>query len=104
MARDTWLDWTLATIGLAGAGFAAGLHRLIWGFFCFATLAWWAFIWWGVNESKVPSDQLFFWWILALGAPLIVGFVLRLVEGIALAALKGVNQLTQEGNGPKKQT
>lgn len=30
---ENWLAAVLATIGIAGAGFVAGLHRLVWTLF-----------------------------------------------------------------------
>ncbi len=88
MARDSWINWTLATLGLAAAGFAAGLHRLVWGLFWFATLIWWVFVWWGHFAGHPYEDiTLIVMWALTLGPPLLIGVVLRLVERIVFAVL-----------------
>lgn len=84
---DHWLSWIFATVGVAGAGFAAGLHRLVWGLFWVVVVIWGLFCWWG--GSKSHGDEQFMWWLLALGPALVVGFVLRIVEGIVFALLGG---------------
>ena len=85
MARDSWLNWTLATAGLAGAGFAAGLHRWVWSLFWITTLVWLGLCYGGARNAT--GAELLIWWALALGAPSFVGFALRLVEGVILAVL-----------------
>lgn len=81
---EHWLGWILATVGVAGAGFAAGLHRLVWGLFWVVAAIWWLFCWWAGSESH---REQFMWWLLALGPTLVVGIVLRIIEGIVFALL-----------------
>ena len=96
---ENWLVWTLATIGLLGSGFAAGLHRLIWGLFLFLTVVWWIGCWYGGVHKQGNTDM---WWMLAIAPPIAVGFVLRIIEGIVIAffgALSSVDDLS--GNQTK---
>jgi hypothetical protein len=87
MAKDSWLNWTLVTVGLAGAGFAAGLHRFVWGLFWLATLVWWLIMGWLATEGPFARGtqtdfDVVMLWVSALGPPLLIGVVLRFVERI----------------------
>jgi uncharacterized membrane protein len=84
---ENWLAVALATIGIAGAGFAAGLHRLVWTLFWVVAAVWMLLCWWA--GSKSPREELL-WWLLAIGPTLIVGIVLRVVEGIARSVFGGL--------------
>ena len=84
---ENWLAAVLATIGIAGAGFAAGLHRLVWILFWVVATVWMLLCWWAGGKSR--SEELL-WWLLAIGPTLIVGIVLRIVEGIALSVFGGL--------------
>lgn len=86
---ENWLAWTLATIGLLGTGFAAGLHRLIWGLFLFLVVVWWIGCWYGMENKH----DTVFWWILAIAPPIAIGFVLRIIEGIVFAFFGALNRL-----------
>jgi len=83
------LAWTLATIGLLGAGFAAGLHRLIWGLFSLLIILWWLLIWYNA------SNDIEQWWILAILAivpPIVIGIVVRIVEVVAVTFFGVLNE------------
>ena len=97
--NENWLAWTLAAVGIAGAGFAAGLHRLVWGLFWAVAAIWWLLMWW--YGSKNSHNDPVTWWLLALGPPLIAGFVLRLIEGIVLAFFGGLSRMTGSPAPPR---
>lgn len=91
---ENWLAWTLATIGLLGTGFAAGLHRLIWGLFLLLTVVWWIVCWYeGANNHHTGL-----WWMLAIAPPIAIGFVLRIIEGIVFAFFGTLSSL-DDSNG-----
>ena len=99
--NENWLVWILATIGFLGAGFAAGLHRLIWGLFWFLTALWWLLCWYVGKDGHDTN----LWWTLAIVAPVVIGFVLRIIEGIVLAffgALSGLDESTGPQNRNSK--
>lgn len=97
--HENWLAWTLTAIGIAGAGFAAGLHRLVWGLFWVVAAIWWILIWWyGTRNSH--SDPVI-WWLLVLGPPAIIGLVLRLIEGIVLAFFGGLAHMSDSPATPR---
>ncbi len=85
MARDSWLNWTITTAVLAGAGFSVGLHRFVWAIFWVATLVWWGLMSMGGHQQS--GDELIIWWGLILVPPLVISLVLYLIEGIVLSAL-----------------
>lgn len=85
------LAWIFSIVGLASAGFAAGLHRLVWGLYWVVAVIWCLFIWWLASQSH-HGDQLMYW-ISALGPTLVVGIVLKIVEGVVLAIFGGVKEL-----------
>ena len=86
---ENWLAAVLATIGIAGVGFAAGLHRLVWTLFWVVAVVWVLLCWWGGSKSR---NEEVLWWLLATGPTLIVGIVLRIVEGIVLSVFGGLNK------------
>jgi len=88
--NENWLAWVLATIGIAGAGFAVGMHRLVWALFWGVAAIWILLCWWGGSKSR--SDEVL-WWLLAIGPTLIVGIVLRIVEDTVLALFSGLKSL-----------
>lgn len=93
-----WLAWTLATIGLLGTGFAAGLHRLIWGLFLFLVVVWWIVCWY---VGKNGHDAAL-WWMLAIVPPIVIGIVLRIIEGVVFAFFGALNSLNDPiGNQAK---
>ena len=97
---NSGLSWVFAAIGLAGAGFAAGLHRFVWLLYWVLTILWLVFIYYTVEEEHAASvslaasgyagnDHQSFWWILGIGAPVVVAIILRIVEGIVLSLFGG---------------
>lgn len=88
---ENWLTWTLATIGFLGTGFAAGLHRLIWGLFLFLTAVWWLFCWYGGKDGYDTG----LWWALAIAPPIAIGFVLRIIELIVLVFFGALSTLDE---------
>ena len=89
--NENWLAWALATIGIVGAGFAAGMHRLVWALFWVIAAIWILLCWWYGSKSR--GDELFMWWLLAIGATLVIGIVLRIVEGTVLVLFGGLQSL-----------
>lgn len=90
--------WLFASLGLAGAGFAAGLHRLVWLFFWVLTILWVGFFYSMIQDEHSASlslaaqgyhtkDDQTIYWIIAIGAPIVVAIILRIVEGVAIAFL-----------------
>ncbi len=99
--HENWLAWVLATIGIAGAGFAAGMHRLVWALFWAVAAIWMLFCWWG--GSKARSDE-FFWWLLAIGPTVVIGIVLAIVEGTVLALFSGLKSLGDSSASSSQQS
>ncbi len=82
------LAWTLTILGLLGAGFAAGLHRLIWELFFFLTVLWWLLL-------LLSGEQVGYHvglWILAIAPPIVIGIVVRIVERIAVTFFGAINE------------
>lgn len=88
--RENWLAWVLAVIGIAGAGFAARMHHLVWALFWVVAAIWMLFCYWGGSKSR--GDE-FLWWVLAIGPTVVVGIILRIVEGVVLALFGGLSSL-----------
>ena len=84
--NENWFGWFLLTIEFSGAGFAAGLHRFVWGLFWLLSIIWVIF-WWFGGGNKAYDE--FLWWLIALGAPLVAGIALRFVQGIVFSMLLG---------------
>ena len=105
--QQHWLAWVLATIGVVGAGFASGLHRLVWALFWVIAIIWLLLCWWGGSKSR--GDEQFMWWLLAIGPTVVVAIILRIVEGVVLGVLAGLSGLAdtsasttrQDGSGLK---
>jgi MFS superfamily sulfate permease-like transporter len=88
--------WVFAAIGLAGAGFAAGLHRLVWLLFWVLTIIWVGFFYTMIQREHTASlslaaqgiptnDDQTIYWVIAAGAPIVVAIILRIVEGVVFA-------------------
>ena len=86
--RENWLAWVLAVIGITGAGFAARMHHLVWALFWVIAAIWMLFCYWGGSQSR--GDE-FLWWVLAIGPTVVVGIILRIVEGVVLAIFGGLS-------------
>ncbi|MHB8474258.1 MAG: hypothetical protein ACYDC8_15700 [Gammaproteobacteria bacterium] len=78
--NESGLAWVWAAIGLVGAGFTAGMHRLIWSFFLFLTVAWGLLCLY--MAGRVPADSGMYV-MLAIVIPVVVGFVVKIIEGVA---------------------
>ncbi len=84
---ESWLSWTLTTIGLVGTGFAAGLHRLVWGLFLVLAVLWCLFFLLIADRHGGEPSLYFF---VAFGPPIVVGIVVRLIEKIVFAFFGGL--------------
>ena len=94
--NNSELAWVFAAIGLAGAGFAAGLHRLVWLLFWVLTILWVGFFYHMIQSEHSASlslaaqgvhtkDDQTIYWVIAIGAPIVVAIILRIVEGVVFA-------------------
>jgi len=69
--KESWLGWTLFAIGFAGAGFAAGLHRFVWGAFWGLSVVWIIFWWFGgANRDYAEHGVNAFMLLILFGTPL----------------------------------
>lgn len=106
---DSGLAWALAAIGLAGAGFAAGLHRLVWSLLWVLTVLWIGFFLHMISSEHAACMELrhtlrgyhsdcdeTIYWIIAFAAPIVVGIILRIVEGVVFAFF-GAHKQKQDG-------
>ena len=91
--NDSGLAWALAAIGLAGAGFAAGLHRLVWSLFWEQAILWIGFFLLYMISSDCDET---IYWIIAFAGPVVVGIILRIVEGVVFAFF-GIHKQKQDG-------
>lgn len=82
--NDSGLAWVLTAIGFAGAGFAAGLHRLVWSLFWILTVLW-ITLSYLLARSSGGDEEIY--WLFGIGAPIVVAAVLAIVEGVVLAIL-----------------
>ena len=113
------LAWVFAAIGLAGTGFAAGFHRLVWLLFLVLTILWLALFYHMAQSEHVASlslaargihsnDDQTIYWIFGIGAPIIVAIILRMVEGFVFALFGGQKRdeansaFERDGNLPPK--
>lgn len=99
--RQNWIAWVLVTIGIAGAGFAARLHHLVWVLFWVVAAIWLLLCWWGGSKSR--GDEQFLWWLLAIGPTVVAGIILRIIEGVVLGALGGLSSLADSSTSPSRQ-
>jgi hypothetical protein len=95
--NENWLAWALAAFGIAGAGFAAGLHRLIWTLFWVIAAIWILLCWIGGSKERDETTVLV-WWLLAIGPTLVVAILLRTLEGIVIALSSSISSQ----NGPQQ--
>ena len=95
--RENWLAWVLAVIGIAGAGFAARMHHLVWALFWVVAAIWMLFCYWG--GSKSGGDE-FLWWVLAIGPTVVVWNILRIVEGVVFAIFGGLSNIAGSSTSP----
>ena len=93
---NSGLAWVFAAIGLAGAGFAAGLHRLVWLLFWMLTILWVGFFYTMIQREHTASlslaaqgiptnDDQTIYWVVAAGASIVVAIILRIVEGLVFS-------------------
>ena len=83
------LAWVIATITFAGAGFAAGAYRLVWGLFAFVTILWWWLCWYLAQDNPKDSDMYV---LFAVIPPIFVAIVLGIVQKIVIAIFGSVNE------------
>jgi hypothetical protein len=101
MARndDSGLGWVLAALGLVSAGFAAGLHRLIWGLFWIIVLIWWSYLWIATTRHGASFDSGTAW-LLAIAPVVVLGLILHIVDGIVRAVFGGIRVFAEAGSSP----
>ncbi len=98
--NNSGLSWVFAAIGLAGAGFTAGLHRLVWLLFWVPTILWLALFYYAIQNEHAASlslaaqgypskDDQTIYWIIGIGAPIVVAIILRIVEGFVFTLFGG---------------
>ncbi len=88
--NENWFALVLATIGIAGVAFSAGMHRLVWTLFWVVAVVWMLFCWWGGSKSRGDENL---WWLLAIGPTVVVGIVIAIVEGIVFALFGGLKSV-----------
>lgn len=98
--NDSGLAWAFSAIGLAVAGFASGLNRLVWTLYWVLALLWFAFFYHVAQSEHEASlrlaaqgahahDDQTIYWLLGIGAPLVVAIILRIVEGVVFSIFGG---------------
>lgn len=78
----------MTVIGLTGLGFASGVHRLIWGLFWLLTAVWWLLL----AMIHKPNSEVGFLLLFGVVPPIVIGFLLKIVEGVVVALFGGFSK------------
>lgn len=78
------------------------MHYLVWALFWVIAVIWMLLCYWG-NSSSKPGNDEFLWWLLAIGPTVVVGIILRIVEGVAFAIFGGLSKSSSSHDLPRDQ-